>query len=90
MLEGARATFRRRESRRRTLILLLVATFLLDMLAMMGRHAVLFLYFRRQFSWTHVEYSRYLTAFGILGVVAQITLVPFLSGRLRWKDTRFG
>ena len=30
-----------------------IGTFLLDVFAMVGRHSVLFLFFRRQFHWSH-------------------------------------
>ena len=34
-----------------------------------------------------VDYSNYLTAFGVAGVVGQIVAIPFFSSKLRWSDT---
>jgi fucose permease len=87
ILKGAKATFKKRPHRGRGLIFILISIFLLDMLAMVGRGTLLFLFFRRQFAWSHVEYSRYMTSFGILGVASQVFLIPFLSTTLKWEDT---
>jgi Na+/melibiose symporter-like transporter len=85
--KGMMATFKKREENKRTVILLIVLVFLLSMMAMMGQYAVLFLYFRRQLEWTHVEYTRYMTAAGILGVLAHLLIIPFLTSKLKWHDT---
>lgn len=87
VVDGVRATFMKRPSNDRAKILLLIGTFLLDVLAMMGRHSVLFLFFRMQFHWSHADYSTYLTAFGVTGVAGQIVAIPFLSSKLGWSDT---
>ena len=87
VVDGVKSTFMKRPSNDRAKILLLIGTFLLDVFAMMGRHSVLFLFFRRQFHWTHADYSNYLTAFGVTGVMGQIVAIPFFSSKLRWSDT---
>ena len=33
------------------------------------------------------DYSNYLTAFGVTGVVGQVVAIPFLSNKMRWSDT---
>ena len=48
---------------------------------------MLYLYFRKEMSWTHVEYTRYTTAGGLAGTLSQGLLVPFLSTKLKWQDT---
>ena len=82
---GFLATFKRREERRRATILLTVAIFLLVNFAMLGQYTVLYLYFRKEMSWTHVEYTRYTTAGGLAGTLSQGLLVPFLSTKLKWQ-----
>ena len=53
----------------------------------MGKWANTYLFFRRSLKWTIVEYSRYTTTFGMVGVGAQYLLMPLMSKYLRWSDT---
>ena len=83
-------TFKRREENRRTIILVTVAIFLLVNFALIGQYAVLYLYFRKQLTWTHVEYTQYTIVGGMLGTLSQGLLVPFLSTRLKWQVEQRG
>ena len=82
---GFLVTFKRREEKRRAIILLTVTIFLLVNFAMLGQYTVLYLYFRKEMSWTHVEYTRYTTVGGLAGTLSQGLLVPFLSTKLKWQ-----
>ena len=84
---GIKAVFMRREGNKRAKIMLIITVFQLSMLSSFGQHAVLYLYFRRQLAWTHEEYTLYSTIGGLVGGVSQTTVIPFLTSRLRWKDT---
>ena len=57
---------------------------------MLGQYAVLYLYFRKEMSWTHVEYTKYTTCGGLAGTLSQGLLVPFLSTRLKWQAGFYG
>ena len=82
---GFLATFKKREENKRTILLLTVAIFLLVNFALLGQYAVLYLYFRKQLSWTHVEYTQYQTTSGLASTLSQGLLVPFLSTKLQWQ-----
>ena len=82
---GFLATFKKREENKRTILLLTVAIFLLVNFSLLGQYAVLYLYFRKQLSWTHVEYTQYQTTSGLASTLSQGLLVPFLSTKLKWQ-----
>jgi hypothetical protein len=47
----------------------------------------MYLFFRRKFKWTIIEYSRYTTTLGMVGVAAQYILMPMLTNVLKMRDT---
>jgi hypothetical protein len=52
-----------------------------------GRWNSLFLFFRKHLKWSVVEYSRYTTILGCIGVLSQYIAVPALSERLKLHDS---
>ena len=51
-----------------------------------GRWNSLFLFFRKHLKWSVVEYSRYTTILGVIGILAQYIVVPTLSERFKLHD----
>ena len=53
----------------------------------MGKWSNSYLFFRRTLKWDIKEYSTYITAYGLLGMVATYLLMPFLTDYLKLRDT---
>ena len=53
----------------------------------MGKWSNSYLFFRRTLKWDIKEYSAYITAYGLLGMVATYLLMPFLTDYLKLRDT---
>eukprot|EP00096_Caligus_rogercresseyi_P009399 TRINITY_DN3188_c0_g1_i2.p1 TRINITY_DN3188_c0_g1~~TRINITY_DN3188_c0_g1_i2.p1 ORF type:complete len:479 (-),score=76.45 TRINITY_DN3188_c0_g1_i2:14-1450(-) len=83
---GLRATFRKRENGLRKYLLLLILAFLLELFLYGGRGSVFFLYFRKKFKWTEIDFSKFMIIFGIQGLLAQFFVIPFLTKRLQMRD----
>ena len=49
----------------------------------MGKWSNSYLFFRRTLKWDIKEYSAYITAYGLLGMVATYLLMPFLTDYLK-------
>ena len=56
--------------------------FLLEIFLITGKGPTLYLYFRRKFSWDESGFGSYIGIFGILGLLAQYVVIPFMSSRL--------
>ena len=50
----------------------------------------MYLYFRKQFSWDAQTYGLYVGIFGVMGIVAQYLIIPFMSNRLKFNDMTIG
>ncbi len=64
-----------------------IISYLWCLLFQMGKWSNMYLFFRKKLKWTIIEYSRYTTVMGMVGVAAQYLLMPVLSGKLQLKDT---
>lgn len=53
----------------------------------MGKWSNMYLFFRKKMKWTIIEYSRYTTILGMVGVAAQYCIMPFLTSYLKMRDT---
>lgn len=84
--EGFSAILKKREGYKRAVILLLVLAFELEIFSLIGKWGSLFLYFRKILDWTILEYSRYTTTLGVIGLLAQYIAVPFLTAKLNFQD----
>ena len=67
-------------------MILLILAFELEIFTLNGRWETYYLFFRRQWKWTVIDYSRYTTVLGVLCLLAQYITVPFLSAKLRLSD----
>ena len=50
----------------------------------------MYLYFRKQFSWDAQTYGLYVGIFGVMGIIAQYLIIPFMSNRLKFNDMTIG
>ena len=64
--------------------------FLLEIFLITGKGPTLYLYFRKQFSWDEKGFGMYIGIFGIMGMIAQYVIIPFMSNRLKLKDMTIG
>ena len=47
-------------------------------------------YCRKQFSWDAETYGLYVSIFGVMGILAQYLIIPFMSQRLKLHDMTIG
>ena len=87
LVEGFAAVLKKRPHHKRSFIILLIIAFQLEMFALHGKWNCMFLYFRRVLNWSIVEFSRYSSILGGLGLIAQYALVPILSLKLKLHDS---
>ena len=87
LMEGFTAVLKKRHHHKRTFIILLIIAFEMEMFALHGKWSCMFLYFRRVLDWSIVEFSRYTSILGCLGLIAQYALVPLLSSKLKLHDS---
>ena len=59
----------------------------ISLVLQMGKWSNSYLFFRRTLKWDIKEYSTYITAYGLLGMVATYLLMPFLTDYLKLRDT---
>ena len=64
--------------------------FLLEIFLITGKGPTLYLYFRKRFSWDEKGFGMYIGIFGIMGMIAQYVIIPFMSNRLKLKDMTIG
>ena len=81
-----RSLLKKREGHKRLFIILLILAFELEIFLSQGRWSSLFLFFKKHLKWTAVDYSRYITICGVLGMLAQYVVVPVLSQRFKFHD----
>ena len=84
--DGFAAVLKKRDHYKRAIIILLLVSFELEIFALNGKWSSFYLFFRRQLQWTIIEYSRYTTILGVIGLVAQYLVVPFLTKKLHFQD----
>ena len=62
-------------------------TFEMEMFAQKGLWSGRFLFLRKVLSWTSLEYSRYTTILGVIGLLAQYVAVPVLANKVKLHDS---
>ncbi|XP_011559919.3 proton-coupled folate transporter [Plutella xylostella] len=82
--------FKKRDGRGRTLIILVLALYLLMVGPLYGDSQVAYLYAIRRFSFDEVEYSIYGATNSVLGIVGTLFCVSLLSKKLRVEDSAIG
>ena len=86
MTDGLRAVWKKRDYYKRSIIILLIVTFELEIFAMNGKWSSLYLYLRRKLNFDIVQYSYYTTTMGVIGIFAQYFAVPLLTRRFGFND----
>ena len=81
-----RSLLKKREGHKRLFIILLILAFELEIFLSQGRWSSLFLFFKKHLKWTAIDYSRYITILGVMGMLAQYIVVPVLSQRFKFHD----
>lgn len=56
-------------------------------LAEQGWQAVGLLFFKLQYNGGLKEFSILMMFFSLLTIISQLVIIPFISGRLKWRDT---
>ena len=59
----------------------------MEMFAQKGLWSSRFLFLRKVLSWTSLEYSRYTTILGVIGLLAQYIAVPILANKVKLHDS---
>ncbi|XP_040571251.1 LOW QUALITY PROTEIN: probable peptidoglycan muropeptide transporter SLC46 [Lepeophtheirus salmonis] len=83
---GVKSTLKRREHDLKKYLLFLILIFMLELFLYGGKGSVMFLYLRKRFKWTEIDFSQFMIVFGIQGLVSQYFVIPFLSHKLKWRD----
>eukprot|EP00088_Acartia_fossae_P028786 TRINITY_DN29620_c0_g2_i1.p1 TRINITY_DN29620_c0_g2~~TRINITY_DN29620_c0_g2_i1.p1 ORF type:complete len:482 (-),score=0.43 TRINITY_DN29620_c0_g2_i1:270-1715(-) len=89
MKQVFQATFRKRQHKLRRVILLLIFSMLLNV-TVFNDGNIMYLYTRKQFLWTEVEYTRYLTLSICISAAATCVIMPLLSYILKVDDSMIG
>lgn len=87
LIDGAKTILKERPNNGRSMLILAIIIFVLEYFVIIGKWGTSFLYFRRALKWTIVEYTRYTTILGVVGVFAQYALMPLLTKTLQLRDT---
>lgn len=85
--EGFKAVFRERPNHKRVFLILMIVIFEIEIFCIMGKWSNMYLFFRKKLKWTIIEYTRYTTILGMVGVGAQYVVMPILSKYFRLRDT---
>ena len=82
---GAKTLFKKQSAR--SVILLLILAFEMEYFVFRGHHTTSYLFLRKQLKFTMIEFIRMITILGIFGLIGQYIVLPFMSKRLRWRDS---
>ena len=85
VIESLKVTFKSRPGHRRTYLIVMMFTMLMNMMPFIGEGAFQFPYVKRLFSWGVADYSWYLTTCTLISSVAMLVCFPIFH-RLRTTD----
>lgn len=85
--EGFAAVFKKREHNNRLYIILLIVVFVVEFFCNVGMWNNMYLYLRRTLEWDGTTFGRFTTIMGVIGLIAQYIVVPFLSNKLKLHDS---
>ena len=87
MLIPFRALFKKRQHNLRVLIILMICSFELMAFIHVGEGSNGYLYLRRKLNWDIIDYTAFTLTAGITGMMAQFTVIPLLSEKLKLRDS---
>ena len=76
-----------RKNKERTILILLVIGFVLEVFFLNGFWSSHFLFLRKRLNWTSIEYTRYTSILGLIGLLSQYVVIPFLVNQFRLRDS---
>ena len=76
-----------RKNKERTILVLLVIGFVLEVFFLNGFWSSHFLFLRKRLNWTSVEYTRYTSILGLIGLLSQYIVIPFLVNKIKLRDS---
>lgn len=76
-----------RKNKERTILVLLVIGFVLEVFFLNGFWSSHFLFLRKRLNWTSVEYTRYMSILGLIGLLSQYIVIPFLVNKIKLRDS---
>ena len=82
--------FKKRENHTRALMLLLILAYELDYFVLKGHWSTSYMFVRKTLKFTMTDYSRFITIAGIMGLLGQYVVLPYMSTKLLWKDSIIG
>ena len=85
VIESLKVTFKPRPGHRRTYLIVMMFTMLMNMMPYIGESAFQFPYVKRLFSWGVTDYSWYLTTCTLISSAAMLVFFPIFH-RLRTTD----
>ena len=50
----------------------------------------MYLYFRRKFSWGNMVFGAYVGLFGLLSIMSQYVILPFMTNKMKMHDMTIG
>ena len=86
----AQTLFKKREHHTRALILLLILAYELDYFVLKGHWSTSYMFVRKTLKFTMTDYSRFITIAGIMGLLGQYVVLPYMSTKLLWRDSLIG
>ena len=86
----AQTLFKKREHHTRALMLFLILAYELDYFVLKGHWSTSYMFVRKTLKFTMTDYSRFITIAGIMGLLGQYVVLPYMSTKLLWKDSTIG
>jgi len=86
-LSGFKCIFKKRPEGKRMWVLFFTLTMTIQRFAEMGWSAVGLLFFKLQYKGELADFSYLMSFFSLLTIISQLAIVPYISGRLKWRDT---
>ena len=87
MISSFKTVLRNRENNARKWILILVAVFCVNASVTAGARICAFMFLRLQYNVTTVDYGNLASVYFISSSIFQLTVIPFLTNKLKIRDT---
>jgi PCFT/HCP family folate transporter-like MFS transporter 1/3 len=85
--QGFATVLKKRGHYKRSLLLILILGFVLEIFFFGGLWSSHFLFLRKQLNWTSMQYTRYTSILGLIGLLSQYIAVPLLANKAKIHDS---